>query len=309
MIDLGSGTSPVDDPYVAQKLDSALRSDGFCYLTGHGVPERHIQNIFAANRQFHALPEVDKTAISINPTHRGYIGQGTNTTLSSSVETPTRPNSSESFIAMQQVDPDHPRWGTAIFGPNQWPDSLPSKFRIDLESYYGSMECLARQLVQRLAVALGYSFDAFNEFFLDPTVFLRLLRYPIYENNTPAGTYGSAPHTDHGFLTLVAQDMNAGLEVCSPDKGWLSVKPIPGTFVLNVADMLSLASGGRWPSTPHRVVLSNSERYSVAFFFDPSFDTTMQPLGSLNKSIENKQSIHYGTYLMNRFDENYDYRS
>ena len=309
MIDLGSGTSPVDDPYVAQKLDSALRSDGFCYLTGHGVPERHIQNIFAANRQFHALPEVDKTAISINPTHRGYIGLGTNTTLSSSVETPTRPNSSESFIAMQQVDPDHPRWGTAIFGPNQWPDSLPSKFRIDLESYYGSMECLARQLVQRLAVALGYSFETFNEFFLDPTVFLRLLRYPIYENNTPAGTYGSAPHTDHGFLTLVAQDMNAGLEVCSPDKGWLAVKPIPGTFVLNVADMLSLASGGRWPSTPHRVVLSNSERYSVAFFFDPSFDTTMQPLGSLNKSIENKQSIHYGTYLMNRFDENYDYRS
>ena len=309
MIDLGSGTSPVDDPYVAQKLDSALRSDGFCYLTGHGVPQRHIQNIFAANRQFHALPEVDKTAISINPTHRGYIGLGTNTTLSSSVETPTRPNSSESFIAMQQVDPDHPRWGTAIFGPNQWPDSLPSKFRIDLESYYGSMECLARQLVQRLAVALGYSFDAFNEFFLDPTVFLRLLRYPIYENNTPAGTYGSAPHTDHGFLTLVAQDMNGGLEVSSPDKGWLSVKPIPGTFVLNVADMLSLASGGRWPSTPHRVVLSNSERYSVAFFFDPSFDTTMQPLGSLNKSIENKQSIHYGTYLMNRFDENYDYRS
>jgi isopenicillin N synthase-like dioxygenase len=210
---------------------------------------------------------------------------------------------------MQQVDPDHPRWGTAIFGPNQWPDSLPSKFRIDLESYYGSMECLARQLVQRLAVALGYSFETFNEFFLDPTVFLRLLRYPIYENNTPAGTYGSAPHTDHGFLTLVAQDMNGGLEVCSPDKGWLSVTPIPGTFVLNVADMLSLASGGRWPSTPHRVVLSNSERYSVAFFFDPSFDTTMQPLGSLNKSIENKQSIHYGTYLMNRFDENYDYRS
>ncbi len=309
IVDIRSGTSPIDDPSVAQQLDSALQKHGFCYIAGHNIAADNIKTIFDATRRFHGLPEPVKQTIEINPFHRGYIGFNTSTAITSSVEKPIRPNYSESFMAMHRVFPDHARWGTAIFGPNQWPEPLMPEFKTEVENYYDAMEYLARELVQRLAVALGQNPQSFDQAFNDPTVFLRLLHYPAAANLMTADEYGSAPHTDHGFLTLVSQDLTGGLEVLTRDKQWIPAVPIPDTFVLNVADMLSYWSGGRWPSTPHRVSLSNRERYSIAFFFDPSFETQVRPFQSLARPGDDDSPIHYGNYLMHRFNNNYDYRS
>ena len=72
--------------------------------------------------------------------------------------------------------------------------------------------------------------------------------------------------------------------------------------------MLSVISGGRWPSTPHRVVLNERERYSVAFFFDPNFDAAIYPMLSAGLPSREVLQVHYGEYLMERFDKNYHYR-
>ena len=309
IVDIRSGTSPIDDPSVAQQLDEALQKHGFCYISGHNIATDNIKRIFETTHRFHRLPESAKQTIKINPFHRGYIGFNTSTAVTSSVEKPVQPNYSESFMAMQPVFPDHARWGTAIFGPNQWPEPLMPGFKTHVENYYGAMECLALELVQRLAVALGQDPHIFDHAFDDPTIFLRLLHYPAVANSMDADGYGSAPHTDHGFLTLVCQDLAGGLEVLSRDKQWIPAVPIPDTFVLNVADMLSYWSGGRWPSTPHRVSLSNQDRYSIAFFFDPTFETQVQPFPSLTRPGDDDAPIHYGNYLMHRFNNNYDYRS
>ena len=308
IVDLCSTTSPADDADIARTLDDALTGHGFCYLRGHNVDPLCITDIFHANQDFHQLSQASKDAVKINAFHRGYIGLNESTTVTSSVESVTQPNQSESFMLMQPVGPDHARWGTAVFGPNQWPDTLMPAFQERCLRYYTAMVALAHELTQRLATALGHKSDVFDNAFSDPTVFLRLIRYPACNPDSPAQTCGSAAHTDHGFVTLVAQDSNGGLEVRNSDHRWVPVEPIPGTLVLNVADMLSLWSGGRWLSTPHRVVLNDSERYSVAFFFDPAFDTTVQPLGGLGESSGAERSLHYGHYLMERFDKNYDYR-
>ena len=309
IVDIRSGTSPVDNPSVAQQLDEALQKHGFCYISGHNIATDNIKRIFETTHRFHRLSESAKQTIKINPFHRGYIGFNTSTAVTSSVEKPVQPNYSESFIAMQTVFPDHARWGTAIFGPNQWPEPLMPGFKTEVEDYYGAMESLALELVQRLAVALGQDPHIFDQAFDDPTVFLRLLHYPAVTNSMPTDGRGSAPHTDHGFITLVSQDLAGGLEVLSRDKQWIPAVPIPDTFVLNVADMLSYWSGGRWPSTPHRVSLSNKERYSIAFFFDPTFETQVRPFPSLTRPGDDDSPIHYGNYLMHRFNNNYDYRS
>ena len=309
IVDIHSGTSPIDDPSIAQQLDMALQKHGFCYISGHNIATDIVKTAFDATHRFHALAAPAKQDIKINPFHRGYIGFNTSTAVTSSVEKPFRPNYSESFMAMQPVFPDHARWGTAIFGPNQWPESLMPAFKTEVEDYYEAMQYLALELVQRLAVALGQDPLIFDQVFDDPTVFLRLLHYPAVADSTTAGGYGSAPHTDHGFLTLVSQDLTGGLEVLTRDSQWIPAVPIPDTFVLNVADMLSYWSGGRWPSTPHRVSLSAKERYSVAFFFDPTFETQVRPFPSLTRPGDNDSPVHYGNYLMHRFNSNYDYRS
>ena len=308
-VDIRSGMSPASDPGIAGALDQALATHGFCYIQGHGVEASRINRILEVNQAFHRLPEEQKREFAVNPFHRGYIRKDASQTVTSSVVPATQPNLSESFMVMQPVSVDHPRWGSAIFGPNQWPDALIPEFRVICLDYFSAMQTLAHELMQRLGAALGLAPDAFTEWFTEPTVFLRLLRYPVLSVSDHRDQFGSAPHTDHGFLTLVAQDTTGGLEVQTTEGSWISVPPVDNAFVLNVADMLSVISGGRWPSTPHRVVLGHRERCSVAFFYDPNFDANIFSMTPAHATSPEEPPIHYGKYLMERFDKNYRYRN
>ena len=51
------------------------------------------------------------------------------------------------------------------------------------------------------------------------------------------GVYGAGAHTDYGALTVLATDDNPGLQINTSGK-WQHVRPIPGTFVINLGDML-----------------------------------------------------------------------
>ena len=308
IVDLQVGQLRPDNNDIAHNLDKALSASGFCYITDHGVPDQTIDKLFQASYQFHAQSDLQKQSVHINRYHRGYISNRSSTLVTSSIEKPRSPNHSESFMVMQPVDPSHTLWGSAVFGPNQWPRGLGIQFRTAVESYYQALEGLSRQLMPHLARALGQESTVFDHYFTDPTIFLRLLRYPPVTQPDHLDGYGAAPHTDHGFITLLAQDGRQGLEVRHPDGDWLSVEPHPHTFVLNVADLLSLWSGGRWPSTPHRVTLGATERFSAAFFFDPNFDTWVEPLHHGDRTPAESKPVHYGDYLMARFDRNYAYR-
>ncbi|XBI12401.1 hypothetical protein VPH35_139280 [Triticum aestivum] len=96
----------------------------------------------------------------------------------------------------------------------------------------------------------------------DPFCYLRLIGYPApasipQEQRTDTGC---GAHTDYGLLTLVNQDDGiCALDVRNLSGEWIQAKPVPGTFVCNIGDMLE--------PTLHRVS-NNSPRYrvSVAFF-------------------------------------------
>jgi len=81
------------------------------------------------------------------------------------------------------------------------------------------------------------------------------------------------------MLTILWQDDVGGLEVRTQE-GWLAAPPIPGTFVCNIGDMLDRMSGGRLRSLPHRVGINASgrDRLSIPLFFDPDFDTRIEPV-------------------------------
>lgn len=55
----------------------------------------------------------------------------------------------------------------------------------------------------------------------------------------PELTIGMPPHSDYGFLTLLLQDRVPGLQILHRDD-WVTVKPIPGSFVVNVGDHLEV---------------------------------------------------------------------
>lgn len=55
----------------------------------------------------------------------------------------------------------------------------------------------------------------------------------------PDLTLGMPPHSDYGFLTLLLQDEVEGLQIKHHEK-WVTVQPIPNSFVVNVGDHLEV---------------------------------------------------------------------
>jgi len=301
--------SDADDGTLARQLDSAFSQIGFCYFRGIGVDQAVVDGVFDASRRFHAQPRAAKEAIAMNRFHRGYMAPKTSLIETSSVARVTRPNDSESFMLMHEVAPDDPRHGRPLDGPNLWPDL--ADFRAPVEAYEQAMHAFCLRLLPAMAQALDLPRESFDAHFRQPTTFLRLLHYPPQAPDAPDDAFGSAPHTDYGFITILAQDRQGGLEVRRRDGTWLAAPPIPGTWVVNVADMLSRWTNGRWQSTPHRVKnLSGGDRYSCPYFFDMSMDSIVEVLPTCRDAAAPPRfpPVRYGDYLIERLDRNYEYR-
>jgi isopenicillin N synthase-like dioxygenase len=304
------------DPAAIQKVAEALRSHlesvGFLYVAGHEVPRAYIEAVREMSKALFALPETAKLKLKIDRNFRGYLPFAGSTIVTSSVAKVSKPNQSESIFFMHEVAPDDPDAlaGKPLQGPNQWPDeaTLPG-FRSVIERYVAQMSRLARRLVHAIALSVGMPEDGMDRYFEKPTTFLRLLHYPTQPEE--GGLFGSAPHTDYGYITLLAQDDVGGLEVKNRAGNWIAAPPIPDTFVMNVGDILARWSNDSFVSTPHRVInRSGRERYSQPFFFDPSMDEMIEALPTcVPAGTEPKYSpVLYGAYLMERIDRNYHYR-
>lgn len=295
---------------VAGAIRDAYSQVGFAYLINHGIAQSLIDNLFEASRQFHALPREDKMKIEVNAFHRGFIPINTSTVKTSSVANVTRPNQSESFMMMHDLPDDDPDVlvGAPLAGPNQWPERLPS-FRPVVMAYNDAMVRLGRQLVRAISVALGGGTHDLDAYFERPTTFLRLLSYPEQPLRSPEDLFGSAPHTDYGFITILIQDDAGGLQVRNVAGEWIDAPYRPGTFVMNSADILHRWSNGRFISTPHRVInRSGRTRYSCPFFFDPDMHATIAPLPSCvsDEAPSAYSPVVFGDYLMERLHKNYN---
>jgi len=90
---------------------------------------------------------------------------------------------------------------------------------------------------------------------------------------------GLKPHTDFGGFTILAiRGESPVLKITSPGGGQHQVTPLEGQYVVQVGDLLSMASGGRWPACPHEVaredrpesVCVTGQRLSLAYFHLPN---------------------------------------
>ena len=81
-----------------------------------------------------------------------------------------------------------------------------------------------------LEVALGAEPESLLQYFETPTTFLRLLHYPPTAGDAAEGFFGSAPHSDYGFITLLAQDDVGGLQVRGEDGRWIDVYPVTAAW-------------------------------------------------------------------------------
>lgn len=257
-------------------LRSATNGVGFFYLVGHGISGELVDSVLALSRRFFALPAEDKLAIEMvnSPHFRGYNRAGFERTRG-------KPDWREqldvgSERAALPFDRTAPPW-TRLQGPNQWPAALP-ELKPVLLAYLEQITALAIRVLRAFAAALEQPEDAFEQIYSPaPHQLIKLIRYPGRARDE--SDQGVGAHKDSGFLSILLQDKEAGLQVEGED-GWIDAPPVPGTFVVNIGEILEIASGGYLRANVHRVVSPphGIDRYSVAFFLGARLDATVPAL-------------------------------
>jgi isopenicillin N synthase-like dioxygenase len=266
---------------LAEHVARSCEDTGFLVLQGHGIDPALPAGCFAAAAEFFALPDEVKLALKVGELNIGFLPTGAQVIRTSKVAEVKKPNLNESFYIVRDRAPDDPDIlaRKPFVGLNRWPPGMPG-FRAATMAYFTAMEALAQRMLPVMSVALGMPPDYLKGDFTDPSCTLRLIRYQP-QPDPEAGRFGFAPHIDTNLITFLAQSALPGLEVRTREGEWLRPPAIPGTFVVNTAEMLGRYSNDRFAPTPHRVVNANNQmRYAIPFFFGPNNDAVIRPVPS-----------------------------
>ena len=297
VIDL-SGLGDGGPERAADRRGNAARGRGGRVLLHPGPrhPQALIDDVLRVSAAFFAQETERKQEVAVNAGHRGFIRMGEAVMTGGK-----RPDLKESFV-----------WGLDAPGadgipPNRWPAAMP-EMRTGLTRFFEAGHGIGWGLLRAVATALDVPPDTFLRTIDRPISRGSIIYYPPQPPEMGSDQFGVSPHTDYGVLTLLYQDATGGLQVQGRDGAWLTAHPIPGSFVVNVGDLLARWSNDRFRSTPHRVVnRSGKSRYSTALFIDPNRDTLVAPLVRPGE-VPRYEPVTCGDYLRSRLDATFAYR-
>jgi len=291
---------------VAQLRD-ACHDPGFCYIAGHGVPAELDAAVMQHAREFFALPALDKDMLAIanSPHFRGYTVLGGEQTRGASDWREQLDVGAEEQAT--GVAPGEPAW-RRLRGPNQWPAKLPG-LRESVLAWMAAMDRVGLAILRALAVGLGQSREHFDNVVMprgDPH--LKIIRYPAQPAGVPSDQ-GVGMHHDSGLVSFVLQDDVGGLQV-EVDGTLIEAEPIPGTYVMNLGEMLQAATSGYLKATPHRVRSPppGRDRISIAYFFHPRLEAEFAPVElppELARQTRGGQNADPDDPVFSVFGENY----
>ncbi|MEM7427611.1 MAG: 2OG-Fe(II) oxygenase family protein [Pseudomonadota bacterium] len=254
------------------ELARACEEVGFFYVANHGVPAKLIEDVRSAAGAFFERPMDEKMLIRLDQRMRGYLPLDY-----SSYEGEDRAAKShqEGFWMSYERSLDETR---PMHGPNLWPKGHPA-LRSSMEAYFAAAERLANALLRGFSAALGQAPDTLGQYFAAPQTMLKLNHYPPQDSPQSIKHIGVVPHTDSGAFTILWQDEGDGLEIQNKDGEWIGAPLIPGTFVINIGNVMQTWSKGRFSSTPHRVInRGGRDRYSIPMFVNPGHEAPVGPM-------------------------------
>ncbi|KAJ0021520.1 hypothetical protein Pint_32524 [Pistacia integerrima] len=145
-------------------------------------------------------------------------------------------------------------------------DPMLHSFRLLLEEYGRHMGRLAKTLFEAMVKNLNLDSEESKSNLSESTGYVRAYRYPGLPETE---ALGMELHTDSSVLSILNQDIVGGLELFKDDK-WFKVKPIPGTMIINLGDMMQAISNDEYMSAKHRVKVNKQvERFSICYFVFP----------------------------------------
>lgn len=265
---------------IAGQIRDAAMNNGFFYIKNHGIPSEVTDKAYNACLDFFRQPlEVKERASSAKSKHfNGYKPRGSQRlnpfesidvreTFSWTYDPKFDPTVEDASVVPPEVA-QHLRCEDHHWNATR---NLPH-FQEAIVTYWRSCLAVARELVKIFALSLDLPENFFAAKFQYPDAALALNYYPPIPTprspDDPEAEVSVGSHTDFQLFTMLWQDDNGGLQVLNRQGQWINAKPIPGTFVVNIADYMQRITNDRYVSTVHRAQnWSGRERVSMPFFF------------------------------------------
>ncbi|MEM1343308.1 MAG: 2-oxoglutarate and iron-dependent oxygenase domain-containing protein [Pseudomonadota bacterium] len=282
---------------VAAAVARACESIGFFVITGHGIAGETLEHLTAQSRAFFDLPETQKTRIRRHGTNFGgptYV-----------------PLNSESLGALDGTEGQADLKESLDLAPRHLGDAWcagTETLQAAWAEAFVAYDALAADLRALFCTAAGVAPDTLEPAFQKHASSVRSLNYPEVRGVLKAGQVRAGTHTDYSAFTVIRGDDAPGLQVRALDGTWIDVPAIPGSFVVNIGDLLMRWTNDRWISTPHRVVtLADTEisprRQSIAFFHNPGAHAVIECLAPFRpaKGQPKYPPVTYQAYAQDKF--------
>jgi isopenicillin N synthase-like dioxygenase len=293
---------------VAKAFGEAFETTGFAAIVGHGIDERLAREVYDAVSAFFALPTAEKLAAAApeKTKGRGYLPLGVES-VAATLAGETPPDLCEALVfrSLQRE-----RAGAA---GNIWPQR-PLELAPLVNAWFDAIFSLTQTLMRMSALALDLPEDYFAPTYADPGLTLRFVNYPDQETPPRPGQLRYGAHHDYGGLTILRQDeAPGGLQIADSNGEWRDATPIPGSFVINVGDLMSRWTNGRWRSTLHRVInpprelTGSTRRLSMVAFTGPNENTDIVCLPTCQRSDRPAPApVRAGDYVMAKLTASMD---
>ncbi|KQJ92652.1 probable 2-oxoglutarate-dependent dioxygenase ANS [Brachypodium distachyon] len=269
VIDLASFSNVPDHHQAMLKaMAHACKDWGFFQIVNHDVDMDVVKRVRGAWREFFDLPMEEKKVYANLPvTYEGYGSR-------LGVEKGAILDWSDYYFLY--VFPSDVR------NLDKWP-KIPTDLREATEKFACQLMNLSKVLLKAMSSSLGLQDDYLHSAFGGSDGISASMRMNYYPKcPQPELTLGLSAHSDPGGITLLLADDNVeGTQVRKGDS-WVTVPPIPASFLVNVGDQLQILSNGRYRSAEHRALAnSNKDRFTIAFFCNPQCDLPIAPSSQL----------------------------
>lgn len=297
---------------VAKQLRSACSNVGFFYVSNHGIPEKAIADTFKYAEKFFSLPLENKLQYSLERYSKCF--RGYSPVLSELAD--GKRNSYELMEFSVDFPENHPDViaKKPMHGPNIWPD-LPG-YREAMSTYIDHMNSLGFDLMRGIALSLelptNYFYKAFNgrsfwQFrtanYPEPMEIQAMtdkLPHRDQVEKIEVGDHNCGAHTDYGCLTILLAN-KPGLQVLSRNGAWFNAPVLPNAYICNIGDMLQYWTKDLYIATKHRV-LTGTPRISLPFFFQPDYETVVEPIDTVPNTTKKEYSpLKYGPYAFENY--------
>ena len=293
------------------KIKKACINIGFFQVTGHGISKKNIKNICNVGNKFFNSSKNNKIKLAPKKwnnknknIYRGYF--------------PNDVNGKEGLdIGNLKVTKKY-----AATKKKQYIEYINLNKSFDknsikiLTKYFDEIFILGETLFKSIIKLYNKDINS-SKLAFSRLKTLSTLRFNYYPNQTipveiskqDGVALGCETHVDSGIFTILYQDKKGGLQVQNrKTKKWYNVPYNKNALIVNTGLALQYLSKGKFKATNHRVLWNKSERMSIPFFFEPSYDFKMSQ-SFLNGYLKVKnKSVIYEKFLNNSLKKFVEYQ-